>query len=139
MRCLKFASEISLITILFANYSHKMFYIFRCAKIGHHDIIDVFKTEYITSKFDTFSIVCCDALYPEWFISYADSLATSEDKCLISVQDFATFDDIYFFSLFSDDCCHLSIVKYDHIAHFHDVDYFWEADLEFSWLTESVL
>lgn len=116
-----------------------MLYIFWSAKVGNHDIIHVFKAENVPSKFDTLSVMTRDTFDAEGFISDADSLTSSEDKCLFSVQDFATFDDVYFFSLFSDDCRHLAIVKYDHITHFHDFNYFWKADLEFSWFTKSVL
>lgn len=115
-----------------------MLYIFRSAKIGHHDIIHVFKTEHITSKFDTFPVMSRDTFDAEGFISDADSLTSSEDKYLVSVQDFTTFDDVHFFSLFSDDCRHLAVVKYHHITYFHDFDYFWEADLEFSWFAKTI-
>ena len=82
--CFKFTSEITLIVILFAHYFYKMFYIFGCAKIRHHDIIDVFKPENITSKFDAFSVMVCDTFDTKRAIADADSFATAEDKCLFT-------------------------------------------------------
>lgn len=82
--CFKFTSEITLIVILFAHYFYKMFYIFGCAKIRHHDIIDVFKTEYITSKFDTFSVMVGNTINTKRAITYTDSFASTDDKSVIS-------------------------------------------------------
>ncbi len=61
-----------------------MFYIFRSAKVGNHDIIHVFKAENIPSKFDTFSVVVSNAIDTERTISYTDSFATTENKSVFS-------------------------------------------------------
>lgn len=61
-----------------------MLYIFWCTKIGHHDIIDEFKTENITGKFDTFPVMTGDTLDTERTIADTDSFATTEDKSVFS-------------------------------------------------------
>ncbi len=136
--CFKFTSEITLIVILFAHYFYKMFYIFGCAKIRHHDIIDVFKTEYITSKFDTFSVMVGNTINTKRAITYTDSFASTDDKSVISWEYFCAFYDRSVSWFFSNYCCHLPIIEYDDIAHLHNLDDLRETDTEFSWCTKSL-
>lgn len=130
MRCLKFSSESSLIAKFISHDSHEFIDIAGKCEVGCHDIIDVFKPEHITRKFDAFSVVVGDARDSERFITDADSLTPFEDVFLEASGDLGAFEGRSSGRFTAYDCCHFPVIEDAFIADFHHAYYFWKTDFQ---------
>lgn len=138
-RSLEFSSQVAAVAVFIPHDSDEMLYILERREVGDHDIIGVFKSEYVTGEFDAFPVMIRDTVDSEGLIPDADTFPSAEDIVRAASGDFRAFDDSIFSFLLSYDCGHLAVVKDDSVSDFHDFYYLWKADLEVSRRAETVL